>query len=373
MAVLGGVASPPAARRHADVLLAADAAEAAARVGAAWDALRGARVFVTGGTGFFGTWLLATALEANAARDLGLELVVLTRDPDAFRVKAPWIGADDAVTLVRGDVRTLDASDVPGGRSAGGVTHVIHAATAASAALNTARPSEMFDTIVEGTRRTLDLARQSGARRVLLVSSGAVYGVQPPELSHVDEAYGGGPDPLDAGNAYAEGKRASELLGVLAARADGGPEVTVARCFAFVGPHLPLDAHFAAGNFVRDALAGGPIRLSGDGSPARSYLYAADLAAWLWVLLARGASGRAYNVGAERGLALWDLARLVAGVAGLGADAVTRARVPEPGARAPRYVPSTRRAREELGLDAWTLLEAAIERTLRWQRAVAHD
>lgn len=375
--------SPLNGRRHADGLLAADAAAAAGRVGAAWDALRGARVFVTGGTGFFGTWLLATALEANAARDLGLELVVLTRDPHAFRAKAPWIAADGAVTLVRGDVRTLDtdtlavgtlaALDGQGGRSAGGVTHVMHAATAASAALNAARPSEMFDTIVEGTRRTLDLARAMGARRVLLVSSGAVYGVQPPELSHVDEAYGGAPDPLDAANAYAEGKRASELLGVLAARAAGGPEVTVARCFAFVGPHLPLDAHFAVGNFIRDALAGGPIRLSGDGSPARSYLYAADLAAWLWVLLARGASGRAYNVGAERGLALWDVARLVAEVAGLGADAATRARTPQPGAPAPRYVPSTRRARAELGLDAWTSLEDAIARTLRWQQASVHD
>jgi dTDP-glucose 4,6-dehydratase len=210
------------------------------------------------------------------------------------------------------------------------------------------------------------VAHRAGARRVLLVSSGAVYGTQPPALSHVDEAYAGGPDPLDAANAYAEGKRASELLGALAARDAGGLEVTVARCFAFVGPHLPLDAHFAIGNFIRDALAGGPIRLSGDGTPVRSYLYAGDLAAWLWAALVRGANGRAYNVGSERALPLWDVAQIVARAAGLDADAVIRAREPAAGATAPRYAPAVRRARGELALDEWTSLDVGITRTLAW-------
>lgn len=320
---------------------------------ALWGDYRGARILVTGGTGFFGGWLLETLTFANARLALGVHATVLTRDPAGFRARRPHLASDPAVSVVAGDVLTLEPLDEP-------FTHVVHAATAASARMTAEEPALMFETIVEGTRRVLEVTRRSGARRLLFTSSGAVYGRQPPELSHVPEGWTGAPDPLAPGSAYGEGKRAAELLCTLHGAAHGF-EAVVARCFAFAGPYLPLDAHFAIGNFVRDALAGGPIHVQGDGTPFRSYLYGADLAAWLWTLLARGRAARPYHVGSEAAISIRDLALAVARV--LRVDAGVRvAREPSPGVPPERYVPSTRRTREELGLAETFTLDDSIRR-----------
>jgi len=261
--------------------------------------------------------------------------------------------------LLAGDVVTLE----PAG---GSYTHVIHAATPASARLNVEQPRIMFETIVEGTRRVLEVGRQGGARRFLLASSGAVYGRQPPDLSHLPEDYPGAPGPGAPGSAYGEGKRAAEALCARYA-SEGWLEPVVARGFAFAGPYLPLDSHFAIGNFVRDAIRGGPIRVTGDGTTFRSYLYGADLAIWLWTLLVRGQSGRAYNVGSERAISIGELAGMVARELGIG-TCVEIAEAPVPGRAAARYVPSTRRAREELGLRETVTVEQSIRRMAEFAR-----
>jgi dTDP-glucose 4,6-dehydratase len=135
----------------------------------------------------------------------------------------------------------------------------------------------------------------------------------------------------------------------------------IVRCFAFSGPHLPLDLNYAIGNFVRDALAGGPIRIGGDGTPRRSYLYAADLAIWLWTILMRGESCRLYNVGSGDDLSIMELARRVVAIISPGL-AVEIARKPTPGGLVARYVPAVSRAGTELGLVARILLDESIRR-----------
>ncbi len=317
-----------------------------------WDEFRHARLFVTGGTGFIGKWLLESFLAANDACDLQARVCVLSRDPARFRAEMPGLSAHAAIEFVAGDVRSFEFPS-------GTFTHIVHGATDIA---NPALPLDTFDVTVGGTRRVLDFTRACGAKKLLLISSGAVYGRQPPEISHIGEAYAGAPSILSTASAYGEGKRVSEWLSVVYGQS-GGLQVRIARCFAFVGPHLPLDKHFAIGNFIRDVLTGQDITIGGDGTPLRSYLHAADLAAWLWTIMARGAPSTAYNVGSDQPISIAELAELVARLAATGRR-INMAQAPQSGAAPERYVPSIDKARRELGLDVWIPLEAAILDTL---------
>ncbi len=343
----------------AKALPAGDLAEVLEATRTLWSDAAGGSFFLTGGTGFFGTWLLESFAHANDTLGLGMRAVVLTRDPDAFARRAPHLHGRHDLSFIAGDVRSFR---FPEGR----FEYVIHAATEASARLNEEDPEAMFDVIVAGTRRVLAFAAQARVAKLLLVSSGAVYGRQPADMPQVPESYSGGPNPLEPASAYAEGKRAAEHLGAVHARRHGY-ELKVARCFAFVGPHLPLDAHFAIGNFIRDALAGGPIRVAGDGSAERSYLYASDLAAWLWTILFRGPSSHAFNVGSPDGISVGRLAAIVRDAVGVPTSVEIQAR-PDPARPVSRYVPATDQAAEVLGLRPTVGLVEAIRRTAAWHR-----
>ena len=323
-----------------------------------WQSFRGGRMFMTGGTGFFGMWLTESFLHANRELGLAAHLTVLTRDAHGFTAKAPHLAADPALTLLGGDVRTFAFP-------AGPQDCLVHAATEASAKQLAEQPGEMLSTMLLGTTRVLEFARACGAAKLLLTSSGAVYGPQPPELARLPEDFAQAPDPLQPVSAYGEGKRASELMCALAA--GDKLEIKVARCFAFIGPHLPLDAHFAAGNFLADVLATRPIHIASDGRAVRSYLYARDLAIWLWHILFRGQTRRAYHVGAEHAVSIAELAGFAAALVEPRLP-VTIAASSSASASAARYVPSTHRARTELGLRESVSLPEALCRTLAWER-----
>jgi len=325
-----------------------------------WAEARNERFFITGGTGFVGTWLVESLLWANRRLGLRVSAVLLTRNPAAFRLRSPHLAGDPALTLLTGDAVNFE---FPVGK----FPLVVHAATERYVPPSAEIPASILDRDVTATRRVLELARARSTRRFLFTSSGAIYGTQPAAISNLPEEYAGAPLPTDTSSAYGQGKRISEFLCCNYSQVYGFDAV-IARLFAFVGPGLPLNENYAVGNFIRDAREGGPVQIGGDGTPYRSYLYAADLAIWLWTILFRGATGCAYNVGSADAVTIADLARRVVSTIAPEA-AIQIAFQPTPGAPALRYVPATERAEKELGLRPWITLEDGVRRTCDWWRA----
>jgi nucleoside-diphosphate-sugar epimerase len=327
-----------------------------------WVHARGQRIFISGGTGFFGAWLLESFAHCNRELSLDLSATVLSRDPDAFRRKMPHLAGESSIHLIQGDVRDFVFPEQ-------GFDYVIHGA-APTTADGASGPADLMSTLLRGTERMLAFAKGSGAKNLLFLSSGAVYGRQPESLSHIPEGYLGGPNWLDPDTVYGEGKRVSEqMCALLAQKSD--LRCSIARCFAFVGPHLPLNQHFAIGNFIADALAGKNIVVRGDGTPVRSYLYAADLAIWLWTLLFRGTQSgsnpAAFNVGSSHAINIRDLAQEVVEAVGQSLK-VEIAGEPALGAKRVQYVPDVRKAEACLGLHETIGLREAIRRTAEWYR-----
>lgn len=288
-----------------------DLKDVAARVDTS--GLRGKTIVITGGTGFIGRWIVETFSFLNDAHDLGARMFAVSRTP-----KPPMIGWD----------QLPDRFDL-----------VIHGATPPSEELARADRTLVLET-VDLTRRMLDAAERAGAQRFLYLSSGAVYGAATP---------------------YRETKQLSEQL-----CEQSQLTTVIARAFAFIGPHIPLTGKFAAGNFLKNALDGVPIDVRGDGTPLRSYMYMSDLAIWLWTLLLRG--NGAYDVGSEEVVSIAELAREAAKLANVPVTIHGRA---EPGKPPERYVPSTERARNELGLRETVDWRTALRKTYDWYRESA--
>ncbi len=284
-----------------DNILSLDLDYILSRTSSIWNELKDQRIFITGGTGFLGSWILESFAWANRKLKLNSEAVVLTRDATRFLKKCPHLFNDKSLKFYEGNIVDFK---YPKGK----FSHIIHAATDS----NYARISswDMLETIIQGTKYTLEFARNSSVKKFLFVSSGAMYG----KKSGVDLINEGNFSQLDATGlmpSYSIGKFIAEYMCNLYAK-EQQFDVKIARCFAFFGPYLPLDLHFAIGNFIYNRLNNETILVKSDGHALRSYLYTSDLCVWLWTILFRGNNLTAYNVGSNEKYSIRKIANIIA-------------------------------------------------------------
>lgn len=318
--------------------------------------IAGKTILVSGATGFFGMWMLALFAWMQETQNVKFRVLAISRNPRNFQAKHPWIESAEWLQWITGDILDFAFPEEA-------VDCIIHAATDTSAAAGRS-PGLLLNSIVRGTERMLVCATACHAKRVLLVSSGGAYGGQAIDVPQLLESSRTAPSTLDLSSAYGEGKRVMELLGTIHAQ-ENACDVVIARCFAFVGAGLPLDGHFAIGNFIRDALTQERIVIRGDGKGVRSYLYAADLAVWLIRLLLNGQNREIYNVGSDEEVTIAELARQVIATLSPEKTVVVEGASNSPGA-GNRYIPSIAKVRDGLDLNVWTALPLAIHNTALW-------
>jgi len=342
--------------QHVTTSLRSDLAEITDASQAELEILVNTDVVITGATGFVGTWLVLSWIHARKQLNGTGKLIVTSRSPDQLRPLIEVIDAKAPVTYIASDITDFQLPNT----FTNGL--VVHAATPASALLNSTNPSKMLDVIIGGQRQVISECVRTKSR-LLFLSSGAVYGRQPLDLEHMPETWEGAPNINTSESAYHEGKRVAELMANIASQHEGLDFVT-ARLFAFLAPFLPFDTHFAAGNFLRDALSAIPITIKSGGGSVRSYQYGTDLASSLWKLLINGRSGQAYNVGSDETVSIKDLALTIANEVNASTDVhVLGTDTPD---NVSRYVPSLSKIHNELHAHNKVGLEEAIRRTSTW-------
>ena len=305
-------------------------------------------LFVTGGTGFFGKALLRY-WQKNKPQFK--KIYLLSRSPDTFLENYSDLVKGLPIELVKGDILNLSEVNIDQD-----LNIILHAATDSTIGPTMGR-LDVYHQITHGSEEVLKFATSHNCQKFVLTSSGGVYGIQPSSLAKISEDYLGMPDSLNPNSAYGIGKRSAEHITALYAKKYNF-DFVVARCFAFVGEDLPLDAHFAIGNFLNSAINGQDIIINGDGSPLRSYMYQEDLARVLTNLMLNDYKYNVFNVGSDYAISIKDLAYLVKKL--IPGSGTVKIMSKNDGNKKNIYVPSIKRLMEVFPSENFLSLENAI-------------
>tara|TARA_B100001250_G_scaffold273740_1_gene236418 strand:+ start:3242 stop:4261 length:1020 start_codon:yes stop_codon:yes gene_type:complete len=310
--------------------------------------LSNARILLTGGTGFLGTWILFSLIDLNKNFSLSCEIVVISRNPEIFLSRYPFLIKIKDLKFVKSDI-----ADLP--QDLGNFSHIIHGAA------DTLSSNKIRETVILGTDNILRNYGNSNVDSLIFLSSGAIYGEQPKSVKKIkeDQEFSDKNSLLEP---YAVAKRAAEI-NILKNKEI--KNISIARCFAFLGPFMHFTSQFAIGNFIKSGTEGKDIKLNTDGASIRTFLYAADFSIWILKILLRGKHKLIVNVGSDIEMSIKEAAISVSKA--INKDIKVETNSKESTTRM-RYVPSIEKAKEELDLEVWTNLDSAIRKTSLWYK-----
>jgi nucleoside-diphosphate-sugar epimerase len=331
-----------------------DAMQSIERSGIDINSFKGKTVLVTGGTGFFGIWFLTCLVIIKEKIGNDLKIITISRSPENFALNIRDKKILNNIEILKGDIKEIEIDNIK-------VTHLVHMATTnASETFGGEDQLAKIELLFEGTKNIL---KQCGPtlEKVLFTSSGVAYGVN--NKNRISESDFSGPNTIDTSSALGIGKLTAEYLVSYFAKKNGY-KYSIARCFSFAGQYLPLELHYAFGNFIHELLSNKKIQVKGDGQDIRSYLYVGDAIAWLIKLLDEPKND-IYNVGSSIGINIEDLARKIAAYkAGLGV-VIEGAAKQDGNFKRASYMPATDKIKSCYPhLMEWTSLDNIVEKMI---------
>jgi dTDP-glucose 4,6-dehydratase len=308
------------------------------------------RITILGGTGFVGQWLVQALNQFSLNFGFSPQITVITRNArNAHELFIEKLGIKIKISEFDFAIGTteLEKSDF-----------FINGATPSVAKTGIHNSEAVFASSVNASHSIIRSAKKhQNTPRVVNLSSGIVYGSQP--LSETNQPERPISIESTSQSGYLNAKIASEL--VFSEASDIGLVDSISpRLFAFAGPGIALDEHFAVGNFLRDGLQGKEIIIKGSPATVRSYMYPTDLATWVLNAL-MNPKNHDFNIGSEFPIRIYDLAHQISeltsrkGVRVLGEDDI-----------ASNYVPSTSGFRKQFGVAEQVTLSDGLERWIQW-------
>lgn len=319
------------------------------------DQLKNAHIMVTGGTGFFGKWLLDSVVFLNDNFNFNIKLYLLARNHNTFIDNIMKDRSD--IVFIRNDIRSI--KELPKE-----IEYIIHAAATPDNKEHMSNPIETMDIISQGTKQLLDAALSlNNLKKILNISSGQIYGTL--NSPKVTEENTGVVDTNSIKSIYPEAKRYSETLSIAYKSLYKLPIVQI-RPFSFIGPYMEFNKPWAINNFVKDAIKFKKIKILGNGKPMRSYMYPTDMVWWLLNILLHQKNGVAYNLGSEEGISLEELAVKIK--AKVGGD--IKIDIQNMNNENSIFIPDTNFVKNELDLHIKINIDDALDKTIEWAKTV---
>jgi UDP-glucuronate decarboxylase len=347
----------------ANFLLKSDIDEVCQRLAVPAQDFAGKTVLLSGGRGFLGRYFMEIFSRLNESLlDQPVTLVVLDNLITSGKEGA-IIPNMENMRFVNHDVTRPFEWDGP-------LDYVIHAAGIASPYYYRAYPLETLGVAISGTRHMLELAEANSARFIFF-SSSEIYGDPDPKHVPMAESYRGNVSCQGPRACYDESKRVGETLCYIYHTTHGTNTNTI-RPFNVFGPGMQETDYRVLPNFASRIKGGNPLNIYGSGYQTRTFCYITDAMVGFLLVILRGVSGEAYNIGNSKPeISMIDLVKKIEAISSKSVE-YNIVEYPDsyPADEPNRRAPDIRKARLQLDFIPQVDLDQGLKRFLDWADTV---